>query len=301
MIQIENLSKIYSQQKKVALQDVSLHIHEGEFTALLGQNGAGKSTLINILSGNVKKTGGKVFIGGFDLDRNELETKRIIGVVPQEISFDYVFTVDEVLKAQSGYFGLRNNGAYIRELLDSLSLSNKRNSRVRELSGGMKRRLLIAKALVHKPKVLILDEPTAGVDIELRHSMHRFLQELHKSGTTIILTTHYLDEAEKLCKRIVIVDSGNILADAPKEDLLENDAKEIKLEVHFDKELSEEDVNFLKNYNPVIEQKTKLHLKVLKEDISKVFQELVQQNMEFVNLIVERHKLEDIYLDLIRK
>ena len=300
MIVINNLSKTYLRDKKEALKDVNLHIKKGEFTALLGQNGAGKSTLINILAGNVKKSEGSIRIGGFDLDKDELRTKRIIGVVPQEITTGNFFTVDEVLQAQSGYFGIKNNREYIDELLESLSLKDKRRSMARELSGGMKRRLMVAKALVHKPEVFILDEPTAGVDIELRHSMFDFLNKLHEHGTTIILTTHYLEEAEKLCKRVIIVDKGRIIADASTEHLLQSHSKKIMVEVHFDKELSEADTGFLSEYSPLIEEKTKLSIKLFRQDLSKVLQMLSQRKMEFADLVIEKRKLEDVYLDLIR-
>lgn len=300
MLQISDVSMTYQKGKKEALKDVSLNIEEGEFTALLGQNGAGKSTLINILAGNVKKTKGTVKIGGYSLDRNELDTKKIIGIVPQDTGYDFIFTVDEALKKQSGYFGIKNNKEYIDELLESLYLTEKRSARIRDLSGGMRRRFLIAKALVHQPKILILDEPTAGVDIEMRHTLYDFLIKLHQSGTTIILTTHYIEEAEKLCKRIVIIDGGRIIADEPKEELMETFSREIIVEIHFDSELELDDFEFLKEYHPQIEEKTNLKLKVLRKDLSKVFQKISQKNMEFNNLIVEKPKLEDIYLNLIK-
>jgi len=299
MLSISNVSKTYQRGNKEALKNINLDIMEGEFTALLGQNGAGKSTLINVLAGNVKKTKGVVKIGGYNLDKNELETKKIIGIVPQDTGYDFIFTVDEALKKQSGYFGIKNNKEYIDELLDALYLTEKRSARLRDLSGGMRRRFLIAKALVHKPKILILDEPTAGVDIEMRHTLYDFLVKLHQSGTTIILTTHYIEEAEKLCNRIVIIDGGRIIADEPKKELMETFSKEVIIEVQFDYELKPADFEFLKEYQPKIEEKTNLKLKVLKKDLSKVFQKLSQKNMEFTNLVVEKPKLEDIYLNII--
>ncbi|HEY5557404.1 ABC transporter ATP-binding protein [Acetobacterium sp.] len=299
MLSIINVSKTYQRGNKEALKNINLDIMEGEFTALLGQNGAGKSTLINVLAGNVKKTKGTVKIGGYDIDKNELDTKKIIGIVPQDTGYDFIFTVDEALKKQSGYFGIKNNQEYIDELLEALYLTEKRSARLRDLSGGMRRRFLIAKALVHKPKILILDEPTAGVDIEMRHTLYDFLINLHQSGTTIILTTHYIEEAEKLCKRIVIIDGGRIIADEPKEKLMETFSREIVVEIHFDSELKLADFEFLKEYHPQIEEKTNLKLKVLRKDLSKVFQKLSMKNMAFTDLIVEKPKLEDIYLDII--
>jgi len=290
----------YKKGNKEALKNINLKIEEGEFTALLGQNGAGKSTLINILAGNVKKTRGEVSIGGYSLDRNELETKKIIGIVPQETGYDFVFTVDEALKKQSGYFGIKDNKAYIDEVLEALYLTEKRSARIRDLSGGMRRRFLIAKALVHKPKILILDEPTAGVDIEMRHTLYDFLVKLHESGTTIILTTHYIEEAEKLCKRIVIIDGGKIIADEPKEELMDAFSRESIIEVSFEDELNLADFDFLSDYHPHIEDKTRLQLKASKKDLSKVFRQLSEKNMEFTNLVVERPKLEDVYLNIIK-
>lgn len=300
MLSVRDVSMTYQKGKKEALKNINLEIAEGEFTALLGQNGAGKSTLINILAGNVKKTQGSVSIGGYDLDKKELETKKIIGIVPQDTGYDFVFTVDEALKKQSGYFGIKNNKAYIDEILEALYLTEKRSARIRDLSGGMRRRFLIAKALVHKPKILILDEPTAGVDIEMRHTLYDFLVKLHQSGTTIILTTHYIEEAEKLCKRIVIIDGGKIIADEPKEELMDAFSRESIIEVHFDEELNLADFDFLSDYHPHIEDKTRLQLKASKNDLSKVFRALSEKNMEFTNLVVERPKLEDIYLNIIK-
>lgn len=299
MIEISNLAKTYQRGNKQALKSVDLRIDEGEFTALLGQNGAGKSTLINILAGNVKKTEGTVKIGGYNLDRQELETKKVMGIVPQDTGYDFVFTVDEALKKQSGYFGIKNNKDYIDELLDALYLTEKRNARIRDLSGGMRRRFLIAKTLVHKPKILILDEPTAGVDIEMRHTLYEFLIKLHQSGTTIILTTHYLEEAEKLCNRIVIIDDGRIIADEPKEELMNSFSSEVIIELEFDYQLNPDELDFLSAYHPLIEAETNLKLKVSKKDLSKVFQQLSEKNMDFINLIVEKPKLEEIYLNLI--
>ena len=301
MLNISNLSKIYLPGKKEALKNVTLDIKKGEFTALLGQNGAGKTTLINILAGNVLKTEGMVMIGGYDLDTHALETKRIMGIVPQETGYDSTFPVYETLIKQSGYFGIRNNGATIDELLEALYLQEKRDANIRELSGGMKKRFLIAKALVHRPKMLILDEPTAGVDIEMRHTLYDFLLKLHQAGTTIILTTHYIEEAEKLCDRIVIIDSGRIIADEPKTRLMENFSSEVTLEFQFTFELNIDDMAFLNPYNPQIEEKTKLRLSVLKKDLPQVLQIISGRNMAFIDLAIEKPKLEDIYLSLIHR
>lgn len=299
MLTIKNVSKQYKAGEKEALSDVSFTVKKGEFVALLGQNGAGKSTLINILAGNVKKSRGEVSIGGVDLDKNELETKKIIGVVPQEISFDFIFSVGEVLHNQSGYFGLKYNNAYVEELLGHLHLADKINAASRSLSGGMKRRLLIAKALVHKPDLLILDEPTAGVDIELRHQLYGFLQELHKTGTTIILTTHYLEEAEKLCDRVVVIHEGRIVADENKDTLMATLGSETLLEFDFPSDLKIRDIAFLSEYDPRIEGKRKLQLKVLQNEIGTVFQKMSDEKLSFSSFKLEPKKLEDVYLKIV--
>lgn len=299
MIQINNLSKTYKTAKKEALRNVTFNIREGEFTALLGQNGAGKSTLINILAGNVLKSSGRVVIGGYDIDRQELETKRIIGIVPQETSLDYFFTVEEVLRLQSGYFGFRHNEDYISDLLEILSLSDKKKTLVCNLSGGMERRLMIAKALVHRPKILILDEPTAGVDVEMRHSLYEYLRELHKRGTTIVLTTHYLEEAQRLCERIVVINEGEIVADESKDSLMEKQGKSVVIEVLFSHELNINDIKPLEKFKPKIEGKTKLFLSVDKAELMKAVQLLTEMQSEILNIAIEKPKLEDIYLKLI--
>lgn len=197
---------------KVALKGVDLSINEGEFFALLGPNGAGKSTLIGVTCGLVQKTEGKIIVQGCDIDTDGDNAKLHIGLVPQEVNADIFTPVEEVLYIQAGYYGISRKEAkpQIEMLLDRLALTDKRKSQVIELSGGMKRRLIIARALVHKPTLLFLDEPSAGVDVELRHDMWKFLRELNENGVTIILTTHYLEEAEKLCKRIAIINHGEI-------------------------------------------------------------------------------------------
>ena len=208
---IEGLTKTYDGGKQ-ALKGVDLQVEEGEFFALLGPNGAGKSTLIGVTCGLVKKTNGKIIVQGHDIDIDGDDAKLHIGLVPQEINADIFSTVEDVLYIQAGYYGISRKEAkpQIEMLLERLALKDKRKSQTIELSGGMKRRLIIARALVHKPTLLFLDEPTAGVDVELRHDMWKFLQELNANGVTIILTTHYLEEAEKLCKRIAIINHGEI-------------------------------------------------------------------------------------------
>jgi len=195
-----------------ALAGVSFDIEEGEFFGLLGPNGAGKTTLISILAGLARATSGNILVNGLDVQKEPLKTRKLLGIVPQELVFDPFFTVREALQFQSGYFGVKNNGDWIDELLVSLGLSDKANSNMRQLSGGMKRRVLVAQALVHKPPVIVLDEPTAGVDVELRQTLWQFIDRLNKQGHTVLLTTHYLEEAEALCQKIAMLKTGRVVA-----------------------------------------------------------------------------------------
>lgn len=204
----------------IALDQVSFSIETGDFFALLGPNGAGKTTLISMMAGLTKIPNGKITIAGYDVANDYRNARHKIGVVPQELVFDPFFTVRETLRLQSGYFGLRKNDAWIDELLHHLGLSDKAENNMRQLSGGMKRRVLVAQALVHKPPVIVLDEPTAGVDVELRQSLWAFIQQLNQQGHTILLTTHYLEEAETLCNRIAFLKQGKLLALENKHDLL---------------------------------------------------------------------------------
>ena len=195
-----------------ALAGVSLEVHAGEFFALLGPNGAGKTTLISALGGLARPDAGSLAVMGYDVARDFRQARRAVGIVPQEIVFDPFFTVRETLEIQSGYFGLRRNGAWIDELLERLALSGKANANMRSLSGGMKRRVMVAQALVHRPPVIVLDEPTAGVDVELRQTLWSFVRALNAQGHTILLTTHYLEEAQQLCARIAMMKDGRIVA-----------------------------------------------------------------------------------------
>ena len=195
-----------------ALDGVDLRIEQGEFFGLLGPNGAGKTTLINLLAGLALPDDGQLFVLGHDVVKQYRSSRRLLGVVPQELVFDPFFTVREALRFQSGYFGLRNNDGWIDEIMHHLDLTDKANTNMRRLSGGMKRRVLVAQALVHKPPVIVLDEPTAGVDVELRQSMWKFIQQLNRDGHTVLLTTHYLEEAEALCGRIAMLKNGRVVA-----------------------------------------------------------------------------------------
>jgi len=203
-----------------ALDNVSFDIEEGEFFGLLGPNGAGKTTLISILAGLARASEGRVLVQGHDVQRDFAQARRRLGVVPQELVFDPFFNVREALRFQSGYFGVKHNDAWIDELLESLGLTDKADANMRQLSGGMKRRVLVAQALVHKPPVIVLDEPTAGVDVELRQTLWQFIARLNKQGHTVLLTTHYLEEAEALCARLAMLKQGRVVALATTSELL---------------------------------------------------------------------------------
>ncbi|MGN6496406.1 MAG: ABC transporter ATP-binding protein [Tsuneonella sp.] len=224
-IAIRDLVKRYAGTKgedgKLALKGVSFDVPEGGIFGLLGPNGAGKSTLINILAGLVTKSSGTAEIWGFDIDRNPRNAKRAIGIVPQEIVFDPFFTPFEVLENQAGFYGIPRRDRHSEELLEAVRLADKRNAYARTLSGGMKRRLLVAKAMVHSPPILVLDEPTAGVDVELRRQLWELVTRLNREGVTVVLTTHYLEEAEELCDRIAIINHGELIANKPTRELVE--------------------------------------------------------------------------------
>lgn len=234
-IRIERLTKVYKGGKR-ALDGVSLTVPRGSLFGLLGPNGAGKSTLINILAGLVTKSSGTAEVWGFDIDRNPRNAKASLGVVPQELLFDAFFTPFETLELQAGLFGVPKALRRTMELLKAVRLEDQAHAYARTLSGGMKRRLLIAKALVHGPPVVILDEPTAGVDIELRQMLWTYVRELHAEGTTVVLTTHYLEEAEELCDRIAIVNHGRIVIDTDTPTLLAQ-AREKRVDVVLDRDL----------------------------------------------------------------
>jgi ABC-2 type transport system ATP-binding protein len=225
-ISFQSVSKTYSSARNQtgpvvkALDDVSFDIQQGEFFGLLGPNGAGKTSLISILAGLSRASSGTVKVHGSDVLTDYANARRKLGVVPQELVFDPFFSVREALRIQSGYFGIKHNDDWIDELLLNLGLADKANANMRQLSGGMKRRVLVAQALVHKPQVIVLDEPTAGVDVELRQTLWQFIAKLNKQGSTVLLTTHYLEEAEALCSRIAMLKQGRVVALAQTSELL---------------------------------------------------------------------------------
>ncbi|MCS6811588.1 MAG: ABC transporter ATP-binding protein [Tepidimonas sp.] len=213
-VSFDQVSKRYATARGVlqALDQVTLEIAPGEFFGLLGPNGAGKTTLISILAGLTRPTSGRARVFGVDVQAEPLQARRLLGIVPQELVFDPFFTVREALRFQSGYFGLARNDAWIDELLEGLGLAEKADTNMRQLSGGMKRRVMVAQALVHRPRVIVLDEPTAGVDVELRQTLWAFIARLNRDGCTVLLTTHYLEEAEALCSRIAMLRGGRVVA-----------------------------------------------------------------------------------------
>ncbi len=235
-ISIQDLKKTYregkTKQHKEALKGITLDIPRGSFFGLLGPNGAGKSTLINIMAGLTNKTSGSVAICGHDIDKEMRAARRSIGVVPQELVLDTFFTVREALEIHAGYYGVPRDKRRTTQIIEAMGLADKADSHARRLSGGMRRRLLIAKALVHSPAVLVLDEPTAGVDVELRTQLWEYVKKLNKEGTTILLTTHYLEEAEELCDQIAIINHGTLIANESKQSLMRRiDSKQLILKL----------------------------------------------------------------------
>jgi ABC-2 type transport system ATP-binding protein len=242
-ISFQSVSKTFTNARGTftALDQVSFDIQSGEFFGLLGPNGAGKTTLISILAGLLKSTSGAIRVHDLDVQTQSQQVRKLLGVVPQELVFDPFFTVREALKFQSGYFGVTGNDAWIDELLDNLGLADKANHNMRQLSGGMKRRVLVAQALVHKPPVIVLDEPTAGVDVELRQTLWQFIARLNREGHTVLLTTHYLEEAEALCSRIAMLKLGKVVALDDTSTLLKNASSNVlrfKLDAQLPPELA---------------------------------------------------------------
>ena len=301
ILSAENLTKIYSKKNSannsiLALNKLNLKVKQGEIFGLLGPNGAGKTTFINILGGLVEKTSGKVDVWGFDLDKNPRQVKASIGIVPQEVNLDAFFSPKKLLELQAGLFGVKEKDRITDLILKMVSLDKQANSYARSLSGGMKRRLLIAKAMVHQPPLLVLDEPSAGVDVELRRNLWKNVSELNKIGVTIILTTHNLYEAQDMCDRIGIINEGNLVALDSTSKLLDRiETKKIKFKVRnlgkFDK-ISLNGVKFSKNENQIVASYDKNKFKF--DQIINV----VKESVEIVDISTEDGDLEDIFLKL---
>ena len=285
-----------------ALKGVDLEIRRGEFFGLLGPNGAGKSTLINILAGLARLDAGGVAVLGHDVVKDYRQARRVLGVVPQELVFDPFFSVREVLRLQAGYFGLgRENDAWIEELLQALMLADKAGANMRSLSGGMKRRVLVAQALVHRPPVVVLDEPTAGVDVELRQSLWQFIQRLHREGHTIVLTTHYLEEAEALCERIAILDRGAVIALDSKQGLLARGMDSVMLTVHTETPFVQLPAALENKVKQRQGNELVLQLHRHSDAIADVVDALRAHGAVITDLHTEKPDLEDVFLELTRK
>ena len=297
-IRIEGLSKTYAGGKQ-ALNDVSFDVPRGQIFGLLGPNGAGKSTLINILAGLVVKTGGKVTIWGFDIDERPRNAKRSIGVVPQEIIFDPFFTPRETLEIQAGLYGIAAAERHSDELLAAMHLTDKAHSYSRTLSGGMKRRLLVAKAMVHSPPILVLDEPTAGVDVELRRQLWDYVRRLNAQGVTIVLTTHYLEEAEELCDRIAIIHHGRVIANEPTRELVSK-AQEKAVVVTFDRDIGAVPTNACFENIALVDERT-LEITYRKDKVNAgdVLTALTANGLAIVDVTTRDPDLEDVFLSLV--
>ena len=299
-LNIEGLSKTYPGQIE-ALKNISLKVESGDFYALLGPNGAGKSTAIGIISSLVTKTSGLVEILGIDIDENHSLAKKKLGVVGQEVNFNQFETVYQVLSHQAGYYGLSSKEVTenTHYYLKALGLWDKRNDQGRNLSGGMKRRLMVAKALVNNPDLLILDEPSAGVDIELRRSLWDFLKEINENGTTIILTTHYLEEAEQLCKNIAIIDHGELIENTSMKDLLRRlDVQGFLLDI----DQSLDNPPSIDNFQISLEDSNTLNVAIKKDQsINELFDQLSDQGINVSSMRNESNRLEEMFIEMVKK
>ncbi len=298
-IAIDNLTKVYAGGKR-ALDGISLEIPRGSMFGLLGPNGAGKSTMINILAGLVNKTGGTASIWGFDIDAHPRNAKRSIGIVPQELVFDAFFTPFETLELQAGLFGVPKRQRRTMELLRAVHLDDKAHVYSRTLSGGMKRRLLVAKALVHAPPVLVLDEPTAGVDIELRAQLWEYVRELHAQGTTVVLTTHYLEEAEQLCDRIAIVNNGRIVANDLTSVLLSSAGDKV-LMVTVDRDLAAAPAGLAGKVELKNERTLAITYDKRASSAGEVLASIAAAGLTIVDVSTQEADLEDVFLRLTRR
>ncbi len=300
----ENLTKIYSKSNKLkqevlALKNLSLEVKQGEIFGLLGPNGAGKTTFINILAGTVMKSSGKVTVWGYDLDKNPRQVRACIGIVPQEVNFDPFFSPKKLLELQAGFYGVKKKDRITDSILETVSLDKQANAYTRSLSGGMKRRLLIAKAMVHQPPILFLDEPTAGVDVELRQNLWGNVKELNKLGITIVLTTHNLNEAQEMCDRIAIINKGNLVALDTTQKMLERiESKIIKFKVKDSKNFEKiklDGVKFAKSNGQITASYDKNKIK-----FDQIIEE-VKNNVEILDISTDEGDLEDIFLQVTNK
>jgi len=303
ILSVKNLKKIYSSKQTEdnhALNNLNLDVKEGEIFGLLGPNGAGKTTFINILAGTVIKTAGQISVWGFDLDKNPRQVRASVGIVPQEVNLDPFFSPRKLLELQAGLYGVKEKDRITDTILNLVSLEKQANSYARSLSGGMKRRLLIAKALVHQPPIVFLDEPTAGVDVELRQNLWKNVRLLNDLGVTIILTTHYLEEAEEMCDRIAILNRGNIVALDSTKNLLDRiQTKKVTFKTDKIIDIKDEDIDSLKVISKlgveicVSYEKSKIHMEELINLIKK-------NNVKIIDISTDDGDLEDVFLRLIK-
>ena len=299
---VENLTKVYSNSKNKkenrALNDLNFKVRQGEVFGLLGPNGAGKTTFLNILGGTVSKTEGDINVWGFDIDKNPRQVKASIGIVPQEVNLDAFFSPRKLLELQAGLYGITKKDRITDLILKMVALEKKANAYSRSLSGGMKRRLLIAKAMVHQPPILILDEPTAGVDVELRNNLWKNVKELNKEGVTIILTTHYLFEAQEMCDRIAIIDKGNLVALDTTQKLLDRiQTKKINFKVE---NIDKNKILKMKNIHFKIDSEESISVTYEKNslDFGEIINYLNENNVKILDIITEDGDLEDVFIQL---
>ena len=301
VISVKNLNKIYLKKNNNpihAINNLNLDVQEGEIFGLLGPNGAGKTTFINILAGIVIKTSGKVNVWGFDLDKNPRQVRASIGIVPQEVSLDPFFTPKKQLELQAGLYGVKKRDRITNTILKLVSLEDNANSYARSLSGGMKRRLLIAKALVHQPPIIILDEPTAGVDVGLRKNLWENVKLLHSQGVTIILTTHYLEEAEEMCDRIGILSQGNLVAlDSTKNLLSKIQTKKATFKLDKSTKIKNNNLDSLKILS-VKENEISLSYEKNRIKIEEIINLIQENNVKILDISTEDGDLEDVFLGL---
>ncbi len=302
-LQIEKLSKIYNDKvKNIALDNISLNVPVGSIFGLLGPNGAGKSTLINIISGAVLKTSGRVYVWGLDIDKYRKQSKLAVGVVPQELNIDPFFSPKETLNLHSGMFNVPKGNWRTDELLELMDLTDKAETYSRKLSGGMRRRLLVAKAMVHSPPVIILDEPTAGVDVELRQKLWSYFKKLNELGVTIILTTHYIEEAEFLCDNLAIINKGKIIANETKRSLLSKSNQKVIFITLTNDKITEKDKNSIKNIGNVkiLKNKIEIYYDTKQTSMDQIIETIYKTDLKISDFSTKKVSLEEVFVNLIK-
>jgi len=301
-LKVEKLTKIYSKKSSnqiIALNDLNLEVKEGEIFGLLGPNGAGKTTFLNILAGTVIKNSGKVNVWGFDLDKNPRQVRSSIGIVPQEVNLDAFFSPKKLLELQAGLYGIPKKDRITDTILKLVSLEKQANSYARSLSGGMKRRLLIAKAMVHRPPILVLDEPTAGVDVQLRQNLWNNVKALNKKGVTIILTTHLMYEAEEMCNKIAIINKGNLIKIDTTENLLDSiKTKKIIFKVKKISKFEAKNLNGIKFSYNMDNNEIIATYERKKHKIDEIINKIKNTGMEIYDISTDEGNLEDVFIDL---